>query len=324
MRIDFSVASAGVARDSDANEILGTHWEPESITVQRYVRINGVPRRTSELVGNINAVMFSADDLQLVFGPPTVRRRYLDIVISQMDRRYLSALQRYQRVVYQRNHLLRMLREGRSAPDELRYWDDELVAHGKYVMARRMGTVRRLSELAGPIHRELTGDGESLELIYRPSVQAGEGDSEDELAQDFMQALEAHRRQEIAQAVTLYGPHRDDIQLRINGMDAGVYASRGQSRTAVLSMKLAEAEHLADQVHAEPLLLLDDIMSELDARRRSQVVERAGQYRQCFITTTDAAVVDERFRAGMYNLSVDEGRVELVARPAGSPPPSLR
>ena len=201
-QIDFSVVSAGVARDSDASESVGRLWEPESITVQRYVRINGVPRRSSELIGNINAVMFSAADLELVFGPPTIRRRYLDIVISQMDRRYLTALQRYQRVVYQRNHLLRMLREGRSAPDELRYWDDELVAHGKYVMARRMGTVRTLSELAGPIHGELTGNGESLELIYRPSVQTCGGDSEDELAQDFMQALEAHRQQEVAQAVT--------------------------------------------------------------------------------------------------------------------------
>ena len=284
--------------------------EPEGISVQKYIRVNGVPRRASELVGHVNAVMFSAHDLELVYGPPTVRRRYLDIVISQSDTQYLRALQRYHRITYQRNHLLRMVRARRSGIDELGFWDDRLINEGKQITARRLSSVRRLSDLAAPIHQELTGKGESLELLYRPSVPVGADGSEDGLAQSLRRAIEAQREREIAQGVTVTGPHRDDLQLLVDGMDAGAYASRGQSRTAVLAMKLAEARYLTDQRQVEPILLLDDVLSELDAPRRAHVLERVSQYRQCFITTTDPDSVEQRFLSGMRRLVVHRGQVE--------------
>ena len=293
----------------------------EGIAVQKYIRVNGVPRRASDLVGHINAVMFSAADLELVSGPPTVRRRYLDIVISQSDRQYLRALQRYQRITYQRNHLLKSVREGRSAISELGFWDDELVTEGKYIMAQRLGTVRMLSDLAGPIHRELTGGDESLELLYLPSVPIGADGSEEEMAQGLWHAMEAKREREIAQGVSLCGPHRDDLQLVISGMDAGVYASRGQSRTAVLAMKLAEARYLMDHHQVEPIILLDDVLSELDAPRQAHVLERTGQYRQCFITTTHAESIEQRFLSRMGRFVVQQGQVEAVLE---APPQILR
>jgi DNA replication and repair protein RecF len=293
------------------------------MSVQKYVRVNGVPRRASDLVGQVMAVMFSADDLQLVYGSPAVRRRYLDILISQLDRRYLRALQRYQRVMAQRNHLLRMIRSGGSRMDELDYWNDELVSEGRYLMSERGRTVRELSRQAGPIHSELTGQGESLELVYRPSVSSDTDDSLEALGEKLHAALHEQRAREIAQGVTLSGPHRDDLQLLIDGVDVGIYASRGQSRTATLAMRLAEAQHLADRRGQRPILLLDDVLSELDAARRNHVLDRVSDYEQCFITTTGADPIEERFLSQMRRVSVRSGRVEEEGEPGAIDDPVL-
>ena len=281
----------------------------ESGPVQKHVKVNGVPRLTSELVGEINAVMFSAQDLDLVLGPPVVRRRYLDILISQLDRRYLRTLQRYQRVVSQRNHLLKILRHGRSQQSELEFWDDELVGTGSYIMARRAETVLVLSQRAGPIHWELTGDSEALELDYRPSVETDAGVSEEGLAKSLRRSMELQREREVAQGFTVCGPHRDDLQMLLDDMDAALYASRGQCRTAVLAMKLAEAGYLRERRGQEPVLLLDDVLSELDAGRRSQVLDRVSRYEQCFITTTDVDSIDAAYLSRMVRFVVSGGRV---------------
>ena len=287
----------------------------DGVSVQKYIRVNGAPRRASELVGQVNAVMFSANDLELINGPPSVRRRYLDILISQLDHHYLRALQRYQHVVYQRNHLLKMVRQGSSRPEELDFWDDELVKEGKYIMAERLRTVETLSALAGPVNEELTGHGEKLELIYRPSVPVGADGSAEALALEFRQVMETRREREIGQGFTISGPHRDDLQVLIDGMDAGVYASRGQSRTAALAMKLAEARYLKEQRRQEPILLLDDVLSELDAARRSHTLDWIDRYQQCFITTADVEPIEPRFLHRMSRFVVRQARVGAVGTP---------
>jgi DNA replication and repair protein RecF len=202
-----------------------------------------------------------------------------------------------------------MLSESRSRVDELDFWDEELVSEGGYVMAHRLRTVRELSELAGRIYMDLTGAAEGLGLVYRPSVPLGEDKSDEALGQYLRQALETHRQRELAQGITTIGPHRDDIQLLVEDKDAGAYASRGQSRTAVLALKLAEAQCLEDRGGEEPVLLLDDVLSELDTYRRSHVLERVSRYQQCFITTTDVESVDERFRSRMSRFAVQQGQV---------------
>ena len=322
VQIDFRVvpptAPHGDDRGGDGLESKGT--APAS--VQKLIRVNGVPRRASDLVGQVNAVMFSAEDMELVSGSPSVRRRYLDILISQVDPRYLKALQRYQRIVYQRNHLLRMVRERGSGLDELEFWNDELVSQGKYIMAQRSLTVRRLSELAGPIHRDLTGDLEGLDIIYRPTTSLGSGGSEDEIGEGLREDMETHRQREISQGVTVAGPHRDDLGLEIDGMNAGIYASRGQSRTVVLAMKLAEAQYLLGQRGREPILLLDDVLSELDAARRSHVLDRASRVRQCFITTSDTDIIEKRYLSQMTRYVVRQGTVEPVGVPIDAEGPA--
>jgi DNA replication and repair protein RecF len=337
VQIDFRSTPTEAEEDEDAPRRAG------ETAVQKYFRVNGVPRRAAVMVGQLNTVMFSAEDLELVYGSPTVRRRYLDILISQVDHQYLRALQRYQRVVYQRNHLLRMVKEGHSRRDELGFWDDELVREGTFIMLQRLLTVKKLSEVAGPIHQQLSGpstgsgqapstgpdtpitigvgipmrrdsgQGETLEMVYQPNVAIGDDEAGEAVAQDFREAMEARRQRELAQGVTVSGPHRDDLQMLIDGMDVGTYASRGQARTVVLAMKLAEASYLKAHRHQEPILLLDDVLSELDAVRRAHVLNTASQYQQSFITTADVDAIEERFLSRMARFVVRRGQVEAIA-----------
>ena len=212
----------------------------ENATVQKYIRVNGLPRRAADLVGELNGVMFGAQDLELVYGSPSARRRYLDIINSQIDGSYLRSLQRYQRVLQQRNHLLKNIRAGRSSPDELRFWDDELVTEGSYIMSQRQETIRGLVGLARPIHGELTDGAEEVDLEYAPSVPLNDHPPE-ALSKRLADLLKAERDREVAQGVTVLGPHRDDMRILVDRRDAAAYGSRGQARTATLAVKLAEA-----------------------------------------------------------------------------------
>ena len=277
-------------------------------SIDKQIRVNGVSRRASALVGEVNAVMFSAQDLDIVLGPPTLRRRYLDVLISQIDSRYLREMQTYQRVVYQRNHLLKSIRAGHSNPGELDYWDSRLAATGQYILARRLETVAELAEACGPIHGSLTSDGAALGIAYAPTIALDPGGSAPEAA--FRQAVEGRRGRDIAAGFTMAGPHRDDLRVTLDGMDAGAYASRGQCRSIVLAMRLGEARYLSERRGQAPVLLLDDVLSELDASRRAKVLDSVCGYQQCFVTTSDISAIEPRFILDMAVFTVRDGRVE--------------
>ena len=308
VQIDFVITPA--AAGSDGVDAASKSREP---SVRKLVRVNGLTRRQSDLLGEINAVMFTAQDLELVYGAPPVRRRYLDILISQLDRRYLRSLRRYESVLYQRNHLLKMVREGRSQAQELGFWTDELVTEAGYVLVRRAKVVDTLSGLAGPLYQELTdGDIEHAELVYRPGIAGPSEWSEQAVSEGLRRELELQSSREIAQGFTTSGPHRDDLGLSLNGMDAGHFASRGQARTIALAMKLAEASYLEEQRRQQPILLLDDVLSELDSSRRSRVLKRAAHYQQTFISTTDPQSIGGDFLRDSQILAVERGRVETA------------
>ena len=281
-------------------------------SVQKYFRVNGAPRRASALIGNLNAVMFSADDMDIVYGAPSVRRRYMNILISQTNREYLGAIQRYERVVRQRNHLLRQIRDGAARVDELAFWDDELVKEGSRIIAQRIAAVSTLSEGASPIYTGLSGGNERLAISYKPNVPPPESMSESSLAEALTAKLEERRRQEIARGMTVTGPHRDDISLTLNGMEAAAFASRGQTRTAVLAMKLAEAAYLREMRGQEPVILLDDVLSELDPLRRVQVLEHVAQYRQTLITTADPEPIAAQLPHDAAQFAVRAGSVRSL------------
>lgn len=275
--------------------------------ISKEIRVDRVRRTAGELVGLVHAVLFTALDIELVQGPPSGRRRFLDILISQADPLYLKALQRYQQVMRQRNRLLRMRREGRATHEEMEYWDGELVKEGAWLTWRRHEVMEVLTPSCVLHHSDLIGDGEKLDLRYRPSVPLAE--CSDGTADSYREMLQLFSAREAATATTAAGPHRDDFDIIVNDLDMGAYASRGQARTLALTLRLGEAETLSAVRGKEPLLLLDDALSEMDAARRQRVLEKASRYPQVLITTTDPEQVTGFFGAGAFYFRVGGGQV---------------
>lgn len=295
-----------LATDPNAPAASGGYDAAPARLTRKRIKVNGVPRHARDAVGTIKVVLFSPADLELILGSPSVRRRYLDITISQIDNHYIRQLNLYNRIVEQRNGLLKSFaQEGRN-PDareveqELSYWNEELIALGSYVVARRDGILRKLSTLARARFARLTGGTTALEIVYRAGVESsalrekgGEYDlpgRERLVARDFQGQLDAQRRHEYRRGVSLVGPHRDDLGFILGGVDLGTYGSRGQQRLAVLALKLAEIDLIRDESGETPLLLLDDAASELDPAHRRFVTETVERDQiQTFLTATDLA-----------------------------------
>lgn len=281
-------------------------------SVRRQIRVNRAAKRAADLVGVMGAVLFSAEDIELVQGAPAGRRRYLDILISQGNPLYLKALQRYYRVVRQRNRLLRLLREGRAEARELEFWDEELVREGAWLTGQRGAALKLLAELGAEHHGDLGNPGQDFRLEYRPSVVPGEDAEATE--GNFRELLTARRAQERAVGSTALGPHRDDFALLVDGLDMGYFASRGEARTLALTLRLAEAAYLALAREDEPIVLLDDALSEMDAARRRRALTKIGGYGQALITTTDLEPARAFFGDGAVYMRVEEGTVRLESR----------
>ena len=280
---------------------------PSVVPVRKRIRINDVARRAIDAVGQVNVVMFSAQDIDLISGTPAFCRRYLDLVSCQTDWRYLRCLQRYNRVLLQRNHLLKLLQEHQAQPEQLEFWDRELVENGSYIIAQRQRLVAKLNELAQGIHQELS-TAERLELVYIPNVRT-EG-SPSGIEPHFQRALHQSRGREISQGMTVVGPHRDNLEFRVNGSDMSKYGSRGQQRTIALSLKLAEAKYMRAQVGDPPILLLDDVFSELDRSRRQHLLESIIPFQQVLITAVDLDYLEPSLLAQSARLRVSEGVIE--------------
>jgi len=289
---------------------------PEGSRVHKQIMVNGVRQRALDLVGQVGVVLFRPEDLGLIDGPPSGRRRYLDVTLCQLDASYLRALQRYNRVLLQRNHLLRQLRERPRSWEELRFWDEHLVREGAFLILRRNEAIVKLGPLAGEVHSALTAGRERLELKYRSSPaweeapRASEESSLKELSQLFHRQLQEARDMEVQLGATSQGPHRDDLGFVLNGMEASIHASRSQLRTAALSLKLAEAQLMREESGCEPLLLLDDVLSELDGERRAHLAGALSGRPQVLITATDPASLPQELRrvAGLFR--VKENRIE--------------
>lgn len=280
------------------------------LALRRKIRLDRAPRRAMDVVGQLNVVLFLPQDVALVDGAPGERRRWLDITLCQIDPAYCRALSRYGRILTQRNALLHALQERRAAVGELDYWDAQLCECGGTVLARRAWAVEQLNPLADGVQRTLTGDAEHLSLTYQSGV-ALQGD-EAAIRAAFARALRAARREETARGVTVVGPHRDDLRFALNGVDATVYGSRGQQRTVALALKLAEVDLMAQQTGEMPVLLLDDVASELDAQRCAWLLERISSAQQVLLTTTDLHVLTPAFLERALLWQVAAGTVTPV------------
>ena len=252
----------------------------QTARVTKRIKVNGVNKRALDLLGTVNVILFLPEDLDLVFGAPSERRRYLDTTLAQIDARYSRALAQYNHVVEQRNALLREFKERAFNAAELETWNDKLIEDGVYVIARRAQAVADTNRLVAAIHPRLTDNGEQLRIVYQPTVPAEADAPLTQIANAFREQLRAMRPRELGAGLTLVGPHRDDLRFFVDGVDMITYASRGQGRTIALSLKMAEMDLMRAETGEEPVLLLDDVMSELDKARRvalSHFIEQAGQ-----------------------------------------------
>tara|TARA_A100001037_G_scaffold305383_1_gene345349 strand:- start:114794 stop:115957 length:1164 start_codon:yes stop_codon:yes gene_type:complete len=281
--------------------------------LKKLVRINGIKRKISEFVGEVNAVLFTVQDLELIYGNPKTRRRYLDVLISQNNREYLMALQRYQKTLLQRNHLLRSIKMGVSQMDELTPWDHHLVIDGGFIIYTRLNMIQKLSKLSLDKHHLLSPLKEKLNVIYITDVQEQElSCDQSHISSLFKQKLSASLNADVIKGFTTVGPHRDDFKITIDDMDCSRFASRGQGRTATLSLKLAEAEYLSDARGENPLILLDDVFSELDSVRRDMVWRLVSQYEQSLITTSDIKDIPNNSNHDMKMFQIVKGNINPI------------
>ncbi len=288
----------------------GTPNGSQTVVAKR-LKLNDVPRRAIDVIGAVNVVMFSPQDIELVDGPPMLRRRYLDITISQVDHRYVRTLADYNRVLLQRNSLLRQIKEHRARPDQLFPWDHEMVTAGAYVIQQREATIARLADLAQEYHRQLTGRQEVLQIDYRPTFPLpGARPTAEAIAESFKAQLRAVQPREVAAGISMLGPHRDDLAFVVDDHPMGSFGSRGQQRTVALALKLAEAEFLRAQTGDPPMLLLDDVLSELDAARRRHVLGTVAPGQQVVLTGTDLASFEPEFLAEAKVYNVKAGTIE--------------
>ena len=265
---------------------------------------NGHPIKQRELVGTLNAVLFSPEDLQLVKGAPALRRRFLDGEISQVSRAYYRQLLQYNRVVQQRNNLLKKVREGEAKADLIDAWDEQLAAGAAFLVGKRLEAVRKLAMLANLMHRRITAGKENLQLSYcQPYLQQDEDAQMPRPSEWYRRQLLARRSEDIARGTTTIGPHRDDLLLAVNGIDLRIFGSQGQQRTGALALKLAELEFIKSETGEYPLLLLDDVMSELDAERRSHLLCFIRERIQTFITATDAKYFPDDLSGQYYQVA---------------------
>ncbi|MEO5941723.1 MAG: DNA replication/repair protein RecF [Candidatus Limnocylindrales bacterium] len=259
---------------------------------RKRIRVNGVPRRAAGLMGLLRTVVFAPEEMLLVVGAPGLRRAALDQLATQRSAIYGRDLAAYGRTLQQRNSLLRAIREEQAGRDELRFWDTSFLDSGGAVVAERLRLLADLAEPLARAHAEIApeeADAARLTIGYVTNAPALPGESPREaLARRLAETAE----KEVWNGSTLVGPHRDDLVFTLEGRDLSGFASRGQQRTAILAFKLAELDLLTAQDGRPPLLLLDDVFSELDPDRRAHLVQRIAELPQAFVTTTSLDDLD--------------------------------
>ncbi|MEY8411951.1 DNA replication/repair protein RecF [Lachnospiraceae bacterium 62-26] len=265
------------------------------------IAINKMPiRRASELFGIVNLVFFSPEDLNIIKSGPSERRRFIDMELSQLDRVYLSDLANYNRVVNQRNRLLKDMKPGpdKSLMDTLEIWELQLIQYGNRIVERRKLFIQEVNEIISSIHKKLTGEKEDIKVIYEPS----NGNL------TLEQALVKNRERDIRIKSTSVGPHRDDICFMAGDLDIRRFGSQGQQRTAALSLKLSEIELVKQVINDTPVLLLDDVLSELDKHRQNYLLDSINDIQTLITCTGVEDFVNHRFSINKV-FHVHEGQV---------------
>ena len=271
------------------------------------IAVNGVPiRKAAELLGIANFVFFSPEDLGIIKNGPAERRRFLDMELCQLNKLYLHELSNYNKVVIQRNKLLKECSFQNQFEDMLDIWDMQMVNYGRKVIETRRLFIAQLNEWLEQIHGRLTGNREKLRLVYQPSTEP----------EDFERALLSRREQDIRMKMSGTGPHRDDFLFMVGNVDIRKFGSQGQQRTAALSLKLAEIELVRQSIGGEPVLLLDDVLSELDSSRQNYLLDCIKDIQTVITCTGLDEFVNHRFNIDRI-FKVTDGTVDFVNEVVG-------
>lgn len=264
------------------------------------IAINKVPiKKASELFGIINIVFFSPEDLNIIKNGPAERRRFIDLELAQLDKVYLNDLSNYNRIVNQRNRLLKDIYDKKDLMATLDIWDLQLVNYGNKVIERRKIFIEQMNEIIGSVHEKLTGGKERLQLVYEPGVKND----------NFEETLLKNRERDLRMKSSSVGPHRDDICFLCGDLDIRKFGSQGQQRTAALSLKLAEIELVKQEVKDTPILLLDDVLSELDKNRQNYLLDSINDVQTLITCTGLDDFVNKRFSINKI-LHVEQGHVK--------------
>jgi DNA replication and repair protein RecF len=290
-RIEAEVESGGITAE------LAITLTVEGERARRVIEVDGVRRRAFDLPGRFRVTLFWPDDLGLVKGGPELRRRFLNQMLVQVEPGYARALAGLKRVLEQRNSLLKRIAAGEEGGDVLEVWNQELVQLGGEVAAARSAAVLELEPEAARCHAEIA-DGERLEIRYEGPPQ------------DFAEAVHNSLAEDLRRGSTTVGPHHDDVHMLLEGQEARAYSSQGQQRTAVVSLKLAEAALMARRTGERPVLLLDDVLSELDGERRAALLRQVASAGQVIITAVEAGPFPPELIANSMVWTVAEGRIE--------------
>lgn len=278
---------------------------------KKEIVLDGVKVRPKEHYGSLNVVMFSPEDLQLVKGEPALRRRFFDMQIAQTDPLYYDLLVKYNRVLQQRNKLLKELRDNGGSPAQLLPWNGEFISLSVALAKKRQEALAKLQNIAGEIYSSITGNKESLTIKYELKSNNGEllypDGSFNDWENFYMTKLAERERIDILRGNTGIGPHRDDIVLLLNDMSLKSFGSQGQQRSGALALKLSQLEYVRREIGEFPILLLDDVMSELDNNRRAQLLLFIDGRVQTFITVNDRELIPEL--AGNAYFEITQGTV---------------
>lgn len=251
----------------------------------KLVKINASKKRLTELLGKMPSVLFSPEELKIVDGTPSLRRRLLDIILCQVDKKYTLALLDLAKIIRERNKLLFYIKIGKSKVDELAFWDEKLITLGRFIITKRQKLIDVLNLELTTIYQKISGGKEHLKIKYKPGVEI----------EKFSETLAAGREREIESAATLFGPHRDDLIFFLDFRDVVTFGSRGEYRSIIFALKIAEIAFLEKENEVKPILLLDDIFSELDSARRQHLAKIVAD-KQTIITTTDLDHIEKSLR----------------------------
>lgn len=270
-------------------------------------------RRLSDYIGAINVVMFAPEDLTLVKGPPQIRRRFIDMELGQIQPSYVYHLSKYQKILKQRNSLLKQIRN-REVSDQvmLDVLTEQLIEHASILLEKRFVFIDLLRGWAAPIHYGISHELENLYIQYDNTIEVSEDANKDRIDNIYRNKFHEIREKEIERGTTLIGPHRDDLIFYVNGKDVQTFGSQGQQRTTALSVKLAEIELIYKEIGEYPILLLDDVLSELDDSRQSHLLNTIQGKVQTFVTTTSVDGIHHETLKNADMFHVKKGEIKLV------------